>query len=167
MKRHQTSKKLSLKQVQQVNETTWTVKSQDLKNEYTVVRASCKGNCALKCQECNACIHTYYCNCMDAQVHHSMCKHIHLVAITQPEAPARGQSSKRLESTQAQLPLLHALQKKGNCSNLHTVRERVLRTLSTLTAQITQCTSVEGLLATEKHIIIFCKEYLQNGILLV
>ena len=82
-----------------------------------------------------------------------MCKHIHLVADVQPESQCQQESSKRVESTQhSYSPLLHALQ-QGKCSNISLVREKVSRTLSTLTAQVTQCDGVEGLLAAEKHLL--------------
>ena len=87
---------------------------------------------------------------MDALVHHTMCKHIHLVASTQAEAQDMG---KKMEPTLVYSPLLQVLKQKGQSRDINIVRERVLRTLSTLTAQISQCTSVEGLLAAEKHLL--------------
>ena len=39
----------------------------------------CPSNCSVKCTDCNVCIHMYYCNCIDAIIHHTICKHIHLV----------------------------------------------------------------------------------------
>ena len=64
---------------------------------------------------------------MNALVHHTMCKHIHLVASTQAEAQ---DTSKRTEPTFACSPLLQALKQKGQSRDINTVRERVQRTLS-------------------------------------
>lgn len=112
-KRHISSKSLSKSQVHEVDKTTLMVKSEDLNNEYTVVKenAPCIPNCVLKCQECNTCIHTYCCNCMDALVHHTMYKHIHLVASTQAEAQDMG---KRMEPTLVYSPCYKRLSRRGN-----------------------------------------------------
>uniref|UniRef100_A0A1X7UJ23 SWIM-type domain-containing protein n=1 Tax=Amphimedon queenslandica TaxID=400682 RepID=A0A1X7UJ23_AMPQE len=35
----------------------------------------------LRCHECNICTHMLSCNCMDAVMHFTICKHIHLVCM--------------------------------------------------------------------------------------
>ena len=35
--------------------------------------------CQLRCQACNVCVHTFSCNCMDAGLRSTICKHVHLV----------------------------------------------------------------------------------------
>ena len=58
--------------------------STDKDKTYTVKtdRYECDANCALKCQECNICVHMYSCNFSDPLIHHTICKHVHLVAST-------------------------------------------------------------------------------------
>ncbi len=36
-------------------------------------------NCRLSCRLCGACVHMYICSCMDATLHTTVCKHVHLV----------------------------------------------------------------------------------------
>ena len=84
MKRHTASKLLSPKLVSQLAENSWTVQSSESNQQYTVVRESeiCSFGCELKCTECGICVHMYCCNCADALLHHTICKHIHLVITT-------------------------------------------------------------------------------------
>lgn len=35
--------------------------------------------CPLTCLECNACVHSFSCTCLDSGLHNTICKHIHLV----------------------------------------------------------------------------------------
>ena len=41
----------------------------------------CDVNCSLFCDECEVCIHTYLCTCMDAAIKWNMCKHIHFLCM--------------------------------------------------------------------------------------
>ncbi len=43
----------------------WNVKSEDGKREYNKAQSQCKGDCFLKCTECNICIHSHECTCPD------------------------------------------------------------------------------------------------------
>ena len=50
--------------------------------EYQVqkVGVKCKlDDCKLKCSECLACLHVFICNCLDALINSTVCKHAHLV----------------------------------------------------------------------------------------
>ena len=46
---------------------------------FTVKRWKSDCSCDIRCDECNACIHAYVCNCPDSATVFNMCKHIHLV----------------------------------------------------------------------------------------
>lgn len=35
--------------------------------------------CAVKCHECNICVHSFSCTCLDSALRNTICKHIHLV----------------------------------------------------------------------------------------
>ena len=85
-RRHVESNKLSQESVTQWSETKWTVLSSDGTQNYTVIRDTekCPANCQLQCKDCNICIHSFSCNCMDALVNHTICKQIHLVARNKP-----------------------------------------------------------------------------------
>ena len=43
----------------------------------------CKSNCKLACGTCKACIHMYTCTCTDFLIHNTICKHIHLVHMSE------------------------------------------------------------------------------------
>ncbi len=79
-----------------------------------------------------------------------MCKHIHaVITSTQPR-----QNKKKSKSTEKlQLPLLQALKNQAKSTNLQVVKQRILNKLLSLTTQVRQCSSVEGLLTAEKHIL--------------
>ena len=51
---------------------------------YTVERIMEGCACNLQCKECNACIHTYRCNCPDHATLFNMCKHIHVICTKYP-----------------------------------------------------------------------------------
>lgn len=38
--------------------------------------------CPLRCEPCNICVHTFVCNCVDAGLRYTICKHVHLVVST-------------------------------------------------------------------------------------
>ena len=46
----------------------------------TQVHTICPHKCLLYCPECSICVHMFICNCADALIRTTMCKHIHLVA---------------------------------------------------------------------------------------
>ena len=81
-KRHIESTKLPTQSVTQCNNTQWSVTSSDDTREYTVCEETqmCPVNCHLSCDNSNICVHMFSCNCMDALINHTMCKHIYLVA---------------------------------------------------------------------------------------
>ena len=84
--RHQSSLKLSFSQVIETDTTshtgTWEVVSSETNNRYsvTLVHNICPESCSITCPECNICIHMFFCNCADALIRSTICKHIHLVA---------------------------------------------------------------------------------------
>ena len=158
MRRHTASRKLSATLIESVDDITWKVKSSDSKHDYTVVKeqTKCHVNCELKCRECNTCVHMYYCNCMDALIHHTMCKHIHLVAMHNTKNTQKPKGSTGVAHTipsNVHAPLLHSLQQQGKHRDIANVKQRVIKTLSSLMLQVSQCKSVEGLISAEKHLL--------------
>ena len=86
-RRHQVSRILSPSLAMCVEENiTYAVKSTSEKQEYSfylVERSNTvpheKTTCALMCEDCKVCVHTFMCNCEDSGLRNSICKHIHLV----------------------------------------------------------------------------------------
>ena len=133
-KRHLASQKLSSSLVNIVDDNTWLVQSStDKDKSYTVERdkQECDANCALKCQECNICVHMYCCNCSDALIHHTICKHIHLVASTN-HLPASNDYT-GFSSEQDYGPLLATL--STNVSDVSHIKDVIIQKLSSLSAK--------------------------------
>ena len=81
--RHRKSLELPLDSVYQIEETSqWTVNSEFETNchySVTLENLQCPFKCHIQCDDCRICVHMYTCNCMDALIQSTICKHIHLV----------------------------------------------------------------------------------------
>ncbi|XP_035220177.1 uncharacterized protein LOC118193230 [Stegodyphus dumicola] len=84
--RYKTSLTLSSQIIQ--NESGWIISSENNLDLYTIQKVISEGNCELKCTECNVCIHTYMCTCIDTSIKWNMCKHIHYLCQMQKNSPA-------------------------------------------------------------------------------
>jgi len=79
-KRHKRAISMLSLKVNQKDEKTWEVPSEkDASITYVVhlINESC--DCKLCCNSCKACVHMCTCSCMDATLHATVCKHVHLV----------------------------------------------------------------------------------------
>lgn len=47
--------------------------------EKTTELPHCEPLCPLHCKECNVCIHSFKCDCLDGGLHNTVCKHVHLI----------------------------------------------------------------------------------------
>ena len=62
----------------------WKVQSESTPDLWYIVEkiaSTCNLSCKLRCNKCNICTHMFSCNCMDAVMHFTICKHIHLVCM--------------------------------------------------------------------------------------
>ena len=156
--RHLASMKIHMDSVKETDSTTWTVKSSQGGQWYTVTQEqqNCPINCRILCTECSICVHNYNCNCPDALIHSTICKHIHLVVRyqhTHTPSPC-GDARTPLSHTPIQTDttvLLHTLQKDTE-RNLFNVKDRMYKRLRVLGALVTQCNNRETLLAAEKFL---------------
>ena len=126
-KRHLASQKLSYSLLSTVDSNTWRVQSStDLDKYYTVEKdkQECDGKCALKCQEWNVCVHMYCCNCNDAFVGHTICKHIHLVASSNQNSI----DSSDVSFNQDYAPLLATLQ--TDVDDVSNMKNSIMKKLS-------------------------------------
>ena len=48
------------------------------------VASTCTAGCSLLCHACNNCVHMFTCTCMDAIMHSTICKHVHLLCLHHP-----------------------------------------------------------------------------------
>jgi hypothetical protein len=125
VKRHIASEKLSPSLVKVIDNKTWAVTSSDNQREYIVEQESeeCDVNCAMRCDKCDICIHMYCCNSADALIHHSICKHIHLVAKTnQSQVPHHSKDSYNVNMDE----VFSALQ-SDNQGDLLQVRQKIMK----------------------------------------
>ena len=80
--RHQASLKLSFSSVRATeHKDTWEVESSEGNMVYNVTQLheQCPHSC---CTQCAVCVHMFSCDCCDALIKSSICKHVHLVART-------------------------------------------------------------------------------------
>ena len=64
-----------------IDDYTWRLQSESEPGKwYTVEKSNNDTSCGchLKCDECNICVHTYSCTCLNAILHNTICKHVHL-----------------------------------------------------------------------------------------
>ena len=81
-KRHKLAVELQKKSctLQQSDRNTWKIESLTRKGDFYVIEQQKQDcDCQLSCSICHACVHMYTCTCMDATLHNTVCKHVHLV----------------------------------------------------------------------------------------
>nr|XP_015918035.2 uncharacterized protein LOC107447601 [Parasteatoda tepidariorum] len=74
---------ICVKSPDSVNE--YLVTSSDGKDMYVISKNKENCLCHLKCNECNECIHSYVCSCVDSAIRWNMCKHIHFLCMNKDE----------------------------------------------------------------------------------
>ena len=107
---------------------------------YTVERDvhECDSKCALRCQECNACVHMYSCNCSDVLIHHTICKHIHLVASSNNHQPGEAQMD-CIDLSEYE-PLLDTLLHQNDTpDSVSAIKSSLIEKLSSLSKIVTVC----------------------------
>ncbi|BET02747.1 Zinc finger protein [Nesidiocoris tenuis] len=81
--RHRSALLLNKESVVNQDEGLWKCFSSDSGNTYDVSKSEKEEcGCELRCDDCNICIHMFQCSCPDSSTHFNMCKHIHLVNIS-------------------------------------------------------------------------------------
>ena len=81
-KRHKSATLMSSSDIQESGEDKWIVASQTNRQLYTIEKLIESCECQVKCQICQICPHMYSCTCLDATIHATICKHIHLLQMT-------------------------------------------------------------------------------------
>ena len=90
----------------------------------------------------------YCCNCNDAFIHHTICKHIHLIASTNYIPVPKDSSKASLDHDYD--PLLTAL--NTDISDIFHVKNDIVQKLLSLSTQVQQCENLSALLAVESLI---------------
>ncbi|BES97337.1 Zinc finger protein [Nesidiocoris tenuis] len=78
-KKHQTSLAMTDCVVNEMENGGWRITSQCAQETYEVVEMESNCKCSLKCDDCNICIHSFRCSCIDSYVKWNICKHVHKV----------------------------------------------------------------------------------------
>lgn len=68
--------------------------------DYMVMKLedNCTSHCKVVCSTCHACIHMYTCTCTDFLIHNTVCKHIHLVHMSENMCVSKTDSTKTQEN---------------------------------------------------------------------
>lgn len=81
---HKKSKQISQDMITKVNDDYWLVISEnDMNVQYKVEKFQSFDGCALQCEECQICVHSYKCSCMNNIIYLNICKHIHACVKTE------------------------------------------------------------------------------------
>ena len=74
----------------------WKVRSERSDSYYDVIKVKKCDGCPLRCDECNICIHMFTCTCLDAALHQTICKHIHVLQLV-------GTASQHVAATESEV----------------------------------------------------------------
>ena len=161
--------------VTQKDEQCWTVPSQrDTSVHYSIqlINNDCK--CKQRCTSCHACVHMYTCTCMDATLHATICKHVHLVRLTTTSdtstinttadtSTMNTTTDTSTKNTTTYIPetnMGHSIDyftnvfgnsKSTNCT-ISTVRLQVQQQIDKLDTLLKNCEHPDTLLACKKHL---------------
>ena len=148
--RHRTSLKMPLSLVRETEEyKTWEIEASDGTTSYhvTLLNQQCPFDCLVACPDCNICVHTYSCNCADALIKATICKHIHLLV---KYLSAHGhhedysQTQEHGELSQEEPELLASLQ-DVDTHDLSSFRAGINQQLSTLAGHLHAVTDISTL----------------------
>ena len=143
--------------VTQRDEECWMIPSQrDGSIQYTIRLVNKTCNCKLFCANCHACVHMYTCTCMDATIHATVCKHVHLVNIfkttdtantTSPTCTCTIDSCNTLEYFSSLFE-----DTLSTDYELSTLRLQVQQQVDELKTLVKSCQHVDALRASTKHL---------------
>ena len=151
--RHQSSLKLCAALVNETEQnSSWEVTSRDRTSTYTVslLNNTCPQQCEIRCYDCDICVHIYTCNCADALIRYTICKHIHLVARVTTDIVKPGENSDETPQHSSE-NLLQTIQDKNVC-DIATLRNDLQTSLSGLSWQINMINDIETLRCIRKYI---------------
>ena len=121
--------------------------------------------CHLRRSKCRVCPHAYYCLCLDATLHATVCKHVHLVHMTQ-----RGRTIQLPDYAAQSMDFSSYFQSQpGPVHSITGLRATLLGKLNEPQVVISNCYQIDALQSSKQHItaaIIFrarqCHSYQQN-----
>ena len=149
-KRHSAAELIdSKKAIVQYSDNKWTVESQTQTGlEYTVLKQPNQCTCHLRCSKCRVCPHAYSCSCLDATLHATVCKHVHLVHMTQRARTVPVPDS----DTQSMDFSSYFHSQPGSVHSIIGVRTTLLGKLNELQVLISNCNQIDALQSSKQHI---------------
>lgn len=124
----------------------------------TVQRLLDSCTCQLKCSTCLICIHMYSCTCLDATLHSTICKHVHLVHMECQEATGQppagvGEETENLKDNHNNYStyFTNSLPKTIDV-NYNTSKTKLQRKIIELQEAVDHCTNVDALNTATGHI---------------
>ena len=153
-KRHKKAQQLlSSNLIINAEEHTWTVASSETAGKtYTIEKnedTNCK--CMIRCTECNICPHTYLCNCIDAVLNVTICKHVHLVHMQFGQIDSVMQSPSNDDTTHQYFSKILS-DPEFQDTILSVVRSAFISKLHELEALVMKCNNFEVIKSANKHI---------------
>ena len=162
-KRHKAAQQMFMHQPQVTNldEKMWKVRSQHQDDVfYHVKRLTNSCNCKLSCTACKACVHQYSCSCLDATIHTTVCKHIHLVHMMFNSKNSTLQLDTDEQEQMSTDDFAKYFHHRGTIAlQLPQLKESVQCKMNELQILIQECTDSDALNTVSKH--------LQNAITVV
>lgn len=80
---HNKSKQIPQDMITKVNDYWLVFSEKDINVQYKVEKFQSFDRCALQCEECQICVHSYKCSCMNNIIYLNICKHIHACVKTE------------------------------------------------------------------------------------
>ena len=119
-------------------------------NNVECLSTSCEFECKLLCSTCQICPHMYSCTCLDFTLHSTVCKHIHLIHMSNALSTSNSQMETAITSPYNYSQVLcHGPQTSNRLKNTKTAINTSLLQLQTL---VRQCDQVESLHIAKTHV---------------
>ena len=151
-KRHKSAIAISPDHLTPIQHNKWNVRSNtESTRNYTVEKIQDSCDCKVVCQECQICPHIYNCDCLDATIHATVCKHAHFVHMETRTQSTRTSTKDRSQKTVEYsyfsnvLPLNHL-------ERLNGAKKRFFNELKELEKSVSFCTSTDAIQTALKHI---------------
>ena len=156
-KRHKSALSLSPTSIETIADNQWIVKSETKNMYYTIANVQETCECQIKCHECNICPHIYSCTCLDATLHATVCKHIHLIYMYICMSPGEKLTtyipSNTIPNNEVDYTYFNEVLTHNKIDpNLDSIKTTFLSRLAELEQFVRSCHNQEAILAASKHL---------------
>ncbi len=163
-KRHKKAEEMqdnSSHNVTKITSEKWKVESQGNPGTHYIIEKqfnlSEKCMCKLICTECKICIHSFCCTCLDASLHSTICKHVHLVAMNSnmTSNDRMNSNSSQINVAENSVPYFNKLlaSATNETSTVSTKKSFLLSMIDDLSSMVAHCEDATALTAAKSHIV--------------